>query len=80
MKKNRILFYILLYTMLVGGIMGIIKGIVPHMIWFNFRYLLGMGSTFEDGTIPVYARVYGIFMVILEIMSSILLLTKKELE
>lgn len=77
MKQIKILFYILIYAMLIGGIMGIIKGLVPHMEWFNFRYLLGMGSTFADGDIPIYAVVYGILMATLEIISSILLLAKK---
>lgn len=77
MKRIKILFYILIYAMLIGGIMGIIKGLVPHMEWFNFRYLLGMGSTFTNEHIPTYAVVYGIFMAILEVISAILLLTKK---
>jgi hypothetical protein len=79
MKKNKILFYILIYTMLVGGIMGIIKGLVPHMTWFGFRNLLGMGGTFEDNTTPTYAIVYGVFMAVLEIISAILVLTKKRI-
>jgi hypothetical protein len=36
-----------------------------------------MGSTFKDGGIPIYAVVYGISTAVLEIISSILLLTKK---
>lgn len=79
MKKKKILFYILIYTMLVGGIMGIIKGLVPHMTWFSFRHLFGMGGTFKDNTIPTYSVVYGVFMAVLEIISSILLLTKKRI-
>ena len=75
MKKNKILFYILIYTMIVGGIMGIIKGLVPHMTWFSFRHLLGMDGTFKDDAIPTYAVIYGVFMAVLEIISAILLLT-----
>lgn len=79
MKKNKILFYIVIFAMLIGGIMGIIKGVVPHMEWFGFRYLLGMGGTFNKDHIPIYAVVYGVFMAILEIISSILLLAKKRI-
>lgn len=55
MNKIKILFYILIYAMLIGGIMGIIKGLVPHMEWFSFRYLLGMSGTFKEGAVPTYA-------------------------
>lgn len=79
MKKIKILFYILIYSMLIGGIMGIIKGLVPHMEWLNFRYLLGMGSTFKASNAPAYAVIYGIFMAMLETISSILLIAKKRI-
>jgi hypothetical protein len=77
MKKIKILFYILIFIMLIGGIMGIIKGLVPNMAWFSFRHLLGMGGTYKNDIIPTYAVLYGIFMAGLEIISSVLLLTKK---
>ncbi|GFP76268.1 hypothetical protein [Clostridium fungisolvens] len=79
MKINKILFYVLTFAMLVGGIMGIVKGLVPKMTWFSFRHLLGMGGTFNGDNIPNYAVVYGILMAMLEIVSSILLLTKKRI-
>lgn len=79
MKKKKIIFYALIYITLVGGIMGIIKGLVPHMTWFGFRHLLGMGGTFKDDSFPIYSVIYGIFMAVLEIISSILLLTKKRI-
>ena len=79
MKKNKILFYILMITMLVGGIMGIIKGLIPNMTWLSFRHLLGMGGTFKNDTTPAYAVFFGIFMSVLEIISSVLLLTKKRI-
>lgn len=79
MKINKILFYVLIFSMLVGGIMGIVKGLVPNMTWFGFRHLLGMGGTFKEDTIPSYAVIYGIFMAVLEILASILLLTKKRI-
>lgn len=55
--------------------MGLVKGFVPNMEWFNYRALLGLGNTFA-GTLPLYARVYGIGMAALEILSSVLLLLK----
>ncbi|WP_238885779.1 hypothetical protein [Clostridium sp. YIM B02551] len=77
MKAKRILFHILVYTMLFGGIMGIVKGLIPHMTCFNFRHLLGIGNTYNEENTPIYSIVYGVLMAVLEIVSSILLLTKK---
>ncbi|MDD7792693.1 hypothetical protein [Clostridium sp. 'White wine YQ'] len=79
MKTQKVLFYILAYIMLIGGIMGIVKGLIPHMTWFNFRYLLGMGSTFNKDNTPIYSIVYGVFMAVFEIISSMLLLTRKRI-
>lgn len=81
MKKNNILIllYILIFTMLLGGIMGIIKGLVPNMTTLSFHHLLGMGGTFKNDDIPLYAVLYGIFMATFEIISSILLLNKKRI-
>lgn len=85
MKKNKILFYIVIFMMLVGGIMGIVKGLVPNMTWFNFRHLLGLGGTFENESIRTYgvlyriSVLYGIQMAMLEIISSILLLINKRI-
>ncbi|PRR82523.1 hypothetical protein [Clostridium vincentii] len=77
MKRNKILLYVLIFTMLIGGIMGIVKGLIPNMTWFSFRHLLRVGGTFKSDVIPTYAVAYGIFMAVLEIISSVLLLTKK---
>lgn len=77
MKENKILFYILIIIMLVGGIMGIIKGLMPGMDWLSFRHLSGMGGTFNGDNTPAYAVLYGIIMALLEIISSMLLLAKK---
>ncbi|MBL4932683.1 hypothetical protein [Clostridium paridis] len=57
--------------------MDIVKGLIPHMTWFNFRYLLGLGSTYNEENTHIYSIVYGVLMAVLEIISSILLLTKK---
>lgn len=79
MRKNNILFNILKVTMLLGGIMGIIKGLIPNMTWLGFRHLLGMGGTFTNDVIPLYAILYGVLMATLEIISSILLLTENRI-
>ena len=65
--------------MLLGGIMGLIKGLIQNMSWFGFRHLLGFGGTFENTTMPLYAVIYGAIMAVLEITSSILLLMKKRI-
>lgn len=77
MKKSNILVYVLIFTMLIGGIMGIVKGLIPNMTWFSFRHLLRIGGTFKSDVIPNYAVAYGIFMAVLEIISSVFFLTKK---
>ena len=77
MNKNKFLFYILIFTMFVGGVMGIIKGLIPNNTGLSFRHLLGMGGTFGNESIPDYAIFYGILMAVLEIISAVLLLTKK---
>jgi hypothetical protein len=78
-KITKNLFYVLALAMLIGGIMGIVKGLVPNITWFSFRHLLGMGGTFKEDIIPSYAVIYGVFMAVLEIAASILLLTKKRI-
>ena len=76
MRMKKILFYILIFILLIGGLMGVVKGFVPDMTWFGFRYLLGFGTAFHEVT-PQYAVIYGISMAILEIISSILLLANR---
>ena len=76
MRIKRILFYILIFVMLIGGLMGIVKGVAPGMAWLNFRHILVLGDTFNKTT-PLYAVVYGISMAVLEVISSILLLTNR---
>lgn len=78
MKKNKILFNILIYIMLSGGIMGTIKVLIPNMEWLSYRHLLGMAGTFNNYDIPDYAVIYGVIIAILEIISSILLLAKRK--
>lgn len=63
--------------MLIGGIMGIVKGLIPNMTWLSFRHILRLGGTFKSDVIPAYAVAYGILMAVLEIISSVVLLTKK---
>lgn len=78
MRIKRILFYMLIFVMLVGGVMGIVKGFAPNLTWLSFRHILGFGNTFNH-TIPAYAVVYGIAIAILEVVSSILLLTYRRI-
>ena len=77
MKIRKILFYILVFIMLIGGVMGIIKGLIPNMAWLNFRHLLGFGETLNEST-PAYAVIYGIVLAALEITSAILLLARNK--
>lgn len=76
MKQNKIVYCFLVVYMLIGGVMGLIKGIVPNMEWLNYRYLLGLGST-EVASIPIYIVYYGLVMAVLEIVSASLLLIRK---
>lgn len=70
MKKRKAILFIFASFILIGGIMGVIKGFVPHMEWLSFRYLLNEDLTFELGRTPIYARVYGVIMGLLEIISA----------
>lgn len=80
MKKRRILLLIFASIILVGGVMGVAKGLTQNMEWLSFRYLLGGGLTSDIGQIPTYARVYGIIMGLLEIISaSFIFIQKKRL-
>jgi len=75
---RKIILYCFAGIFLVGGILGIVKGLFPDMYWLNFRELLGGGSTFEIGETPVYARIYGVAMALLEIISAICLFIQKK--
>lgn len=79
MKKWKVIFNILVIYMLLGGVMGLIKGFFPEMVWFNYRYLMGLGSSFEVHTMPLYAVIYGILMAALEVLTGILLLRKSKI-
>jgi len=79
MKKWKVIFNILIAYMLIGGAMGLIKGFVPDMVWFNYRYLMGLGSSFEVHAMPLYAVVYGIVMAFLEVLIGILLLRRTQI-
>lgn len=78
MKKQRILLLICASIILVGGVMGVVKGLMQNMEWLSFRYLLGGGATFDIGQIPTYARVYGFVMGLLEIMSACFIFIQKK--
>lgn len=71
MNRKKFILYIIATLLFIGGFFGLIKGFFPNMEWISFRKLLGGGSTFESGTMPFYANIYGIGMAILEIFSAI---------
>jgi hypothetical protein len=64
--------------MLIGGIMGVIKGFFPNVASLSFRNIFGLGSTFKESA-PAYAVIYGTVMAVLEIVSAILLLVKRRI-
>ena len=77
---RRVFLYIIAGIFIIGGIMGLMKAIIPDMDWLSFRYLLHGDGTYAVGKIPLYARIYGCIMAIMEIgMAVIILLWKKNL-
>ncbi len=60
---------------LIGGVMGLAKGLLPQLEWLNFRSLLGAGgSTDHPAFMLAIERVYGIVMAALEVLMAVLLL------
>ena len=79
-KLRKKLIYIVGIIFLIGGIMGLIKALFPEMGWLSIRYILGNGGTYSINEYPLYARVYGGIMAVIEIgMAIIILLWKKKL-
>lgn len=56
--------------------MGVVKGLFPSMEWLSVRGFLGAGFTFDTGRVPVYARIYGMAMGLLEVISALFILLK----
>jgi len=77
-KKRKVILFILASIILIGGIMGVIKGFVPYMEWLSFRYLLSEDLTFELGQMTIFARVYGVIMGLLEIISAGFIFTQRQ--
>lgn len=69
----RSLLKIIAVLFLIGGVLGLIKGFFPQTECMSFRYLLGAGATYQSGSIPLIARVYGIVMAIIEVTMAIFL-------
>lgn len=59
---------------LIGGVMGLIKGIFPQLEWLNFRTMLGASPAQHSASIVPIERVYGIVMAALEVLMAALLL------
>lgn len=76
MKKR--IVYIIAIILLVGGVMGLLKNIVPNLEWLSFRYFINGDNAYQSGTLPMYARIYGIIMAILELLASCFIFTRKK--
>ena len=66
-NKYKTIALIFVYILIVGGIMGLIKTLVPGLEHFDYRYIFTKTSTFEMAQKPEYAIVYSVIMAILEI-------------
>ncbi len=73
---RKVLLYIVAIIFLLGGIMGLVKTFVPQMDWLSFRSMI----THESGEYPLYVRIYGGIMAVMEIgLAAIILLWKEKL-
>lgn len=77
MKRNRIVI-IIICVLFLGGILGLIKSLIPGLEHFDYRYLLTKTSTYETGEKPVYAVIYSIIMAILELSCICVLVSYKK--
>lgn len=77
MKKG-IIEYVLATILLVGGVMGVIKGLLPDEYWLSFRHLLTGTATYEANQMPLYAQIYGFIMGWMEIMAAVFIFSKKQ--
>lgn len=59
---------------LIGGVMGLIKGIFPQLEWLSFRSLFGAGPGYHPASVYIAERVYGIVMAALEVLMAVLML------
>jgi hypothetical protein len=70
----RIILKIIAVIFLIGGAMGLVKGIFPQLEWLSFRHFAGSGQTFYSATMILVERIYGIVMAVLEVLMAVLLL------
>ena len=73
---RKILLYICAVVFLIGGVMGIIKSLLPNMEWLSFRALLSNTPVAVD--IPPFIRIYSIVMGVLEIFAAIVIFSQKK--
>lgn len=66
MKKNKLLL-VLVSIIILGGIMGLIKSLIPGMEHFDYRYIITGTSTYATNGKPIYAIIYSMTMALLEI-------------
>lgn len=76
MKQEKVIFYCFAIIWGIGGILGLIKGLIPNMELLNFRYLIFQSTTFEE--LPLYANIYGVIMALLEIIAAVFLFLQKK--
>ncbi len=69
---RKIFLYIFAAIFIVGGVMGIIKSLLPGMEWLSFRSLVA-GNLAVAIDIPLYIRIYSVVMSILEIAAAIVI-------
>ncbi len=70
----KIIIRIIAVIFLIGGMMGLIKGVFPDLEWLSFRSLLGAGLVGHGASMLLIERVYGIMMAALEVLMAVLLL------
>lgn len=71
MNIMKILLYFIAIILTLGGIMGVIKAFVPDLEWLNIRYIINGNSTYTLGETPLYARIYGTVLAIMELLAAI---------
>lgn len=76
--KKRIIECTLACILFAGGLMGVIKGLIPNAYWLSFRYLLIGTATYEANEMPLYVHIYGFIMGCMEIVAAIFMFIKKE--
>ena len=66
MKKNKVVILIV-SVLIVGGILGLLKSLIPGLEHLDYRYLFTKTSTYATNEKPMYAVIYSIVMALLEL-------------